>query len=98
MHWTDHGSLVTDHNCRTTTAGFPATTVFGGMGLVTTAPAATTEFSPMVTPFKITAFIPIQTLSAIFTGAVFNLGRAGRSLKYGARACEIGRASCRERV
>src|SRR5437867_10688970 len=74
-------------NCFTTTAGFPATTIFGLTLLVTTEPAATTALSPMVTPFKITAFIPIQTLSAIFTGAVFNLGRAGRSLKYGARAC-----------
>jgi hypothetical protein len=55
--------------------------------LVTTDPAATTEFSPMVTPFKITAFIPIQTLSQILTGAVFNVGRAGRFLKYGASAC-----------
>ena len=35
----------------------------------------------MVTPFKITAFIPIQTLSQILTGAVFSFGRAGRSLK-----------------
>src|SRR5947208_12849946 len=87
MHWTDHGSLVTDHNCRTTTAGFPATTVFGSMLLVTMEPAATTEFSPMVTPFKITAFIPIQTLSPILTGAVFSLGRGGRCLKYGASAC-----------
>jgi hypothetical protein len=48
---------------------------------VTTDPAATTEFSPIVTPFKITAFMPIQTLFAIFTGAVFSLGRAGWFLK-----------------
>src|ERR1041385_314571 len=87
MHWPDHGSPVTDHNCRTTVAGFPATTVFGSTLFVTTDPAATTEFSPIVTPFKITAFIPIHTLSAIFTGAVFSLGGAGLSLKYGARAC-----------
>src|SRR6266480_5332537 len=86
MHRPDHGSSVTD-NRRTMTAGFPATTVFGSTLLVTTDPAATTEFSPIVTPFKITAFMPIQTLFAIFTGAVFNLGRAGRFLKYGARAC-----------
>ena len=65
----------------------PATTTFGSTDFVTTDPAATTEFSPMVTPFKITAFIPIQTLSQILTGAVFNLGRAGRFLKYGASAC-----------
>jgi hypothetical protein len=32
-----------------TLAGTPATTVLGGTSLVTTAPAATTEFSPIVT-------------------------------------------------
>src|SRR5213083_943697 len=80
--------LATDHpNCLTSTAGLPATTVFDGTLLLTTDPAATTEFSPIRTPFKIVAFIPIQTLSAIFTGAVFNFGRDGRFLKYGARAC-----------
>ena len=51
-----------------TTAGLPATTTLGGTLFVTTAPAATTEFSPIVTPFKIVAFIPIQTLSAMMTG------------------------------
>src|ERR1700704_3043004 len=61
-------------NVFTATAGLPATTVFGGTDLVTTDPAATTEFSPIVTPFKMVAFMPIQTLSEIFTGAVFNLG------------------------
>ena len=68
-------------NVLTTCAGFPATIVFGSTLFVTTAPAATTEFSPIVTPFKMTAFMPIQTLSAIFTGAVFNSGRGGRSVK-----------------
>src|SRR5205823_14279558 len=83
-----HPTLATDHpNCLTSTAGLPATTMFEGTLLLTTDPAATTEFSPILTPFKMVAFIPIQTLSAIFTGAVFNLGRDGRSLKYGARAC-----------
>ena len=81
MHRPDQGSPVTDRNCRTTVAGFPATTVFGSTLFVTTDPAATTEFSPIVTPFRITAFMPIQTLFAIFTGAVFNLGRAGLLLK-----------------
>jgi hypothetical protein len=42
--------------------------VFGSTFFVTTDPAATTQFSLIVTPFKMTAFIPIQT-SAIFTGA-----------------------------
>ena len=75
-----HPTLFTDHlNCLTATAGLPATTVFDGMLLLTTDPAATTAFSPMLTPFKMIAFIPIQTLSAIFTGAVFSFGRFGRS-------------------
>ena len=38
------------------TAGLAATTTLGGTLFETTAPAATTEFSPMVTPFKMTAF------------------------------------------
>src|SRR5205085_2101283 len=83
----DDNALAFHSNRLTTAAGLPATTTFGSTVFVTTAPAATTEFSPMVTPFKMTAFIPIQTLSQIFTGAVFNFGRGGRSLKYGARAC-----------
>src|ERR1051325_7990920 len=69
------------------TAGLPATTVFGSTDFVTTDPAATTEFSPIVTPLRITAFIPIQTLSPILIGAVFKRGRAGRFLKNGANAC-----------
>ena len=68
------------HNCFTTTAGFPATTVLGATLFETIDPAATTEFSPIVTPFKMTAFIPIQTLSAMRTGAVRIGGRGGRSL------------------
>src|ERR1051326_8451491 len=74
-------------NFFTTIAGLPATTVFGSTVFVTTDPAATTEFSPIVTPFKITAFIPIQTLSQLLIGAVFKRGRAGRFLKNGANAC-----------
>jgi len=35
---------------RMTRAGFPPTRVFAGTSLVTTEPAATTEFSPTVTP------------------------------------------------
>ena len=34
-----------------TFAGTPATTVLAGTSFVTTAPAATTEFLPIVTPF-----------------------------------------------
>src|SRR5213595_756267 len=81
--------VKTNHtwNFFTTTAGFPATTVLGSTLFVTTDPAATTEFSPMVTPLRMTAFIPIQTLSEIMTGAVRISGRGGRSLKNGASAC-----------
>src|ERR1700735_323798 len=67
-------------SCLTMTAGFPATTTFSGTLLVTTAPAATTEFSPMVTPLRMTAFMAIHTLSRMITGAVFSTGRGGRAL------------------
>ena len=43
-------------------AGTPPTIVFGGTSAVTTAPAATTEFSPMVTPGNIVAAAPIHAL------------------------------------
>ena len=43
-------------------AGTPPTMVFGGTSAITTAPAATTEFSPMVTPGKIVAAAPIHAL------------------------------------
>src|SRR5437899_11869886 len=82
-----HPTLATDHpNCLTATAGLPATSMFEGTLLLTTDPAATTEFSPILTPFKMVAILPIQTLSAIFTGAVFDFGRDGRRSKYRARA------------
>ena len=41
-------------------AGMPPTTVFAGTSLETTAPAATTAFSPMVTPGSIVAPAPIH--------------------------------------
>ena len=47
----------------TTLAGLPATTVHGGTSFVTTEPAPTIAPSPIVTPFSIIAFIPIQALS-----------------------------------
>ena len=46
---------------RTTRAGLPATRLSGGTSRVTTAPAATTEFSPMVTPPMTMAPAAIQT-------------------------------------
>ena len=48
-----------------TRAGFPPTRVFGGTSLVTTEPAATTEFSPTVTPPMMVAPAAIQTFFSI---------------------------------
>ena len=45
-----------------TLAGFPTTTALFGTSLVTTAPAPTTAFSPIVTPGSIVTFTPIHTL------------------------------------
>ena len=41
-------------------AGFPAAIALSGTSFVTTLPAPTTAFSPIVTPGKITLFEPIQ--------------------------------------
>ena len=46
---------------RITRAGTPPTIARSGTSLVTTAPAATTALSPMVTPERIVAFDPTQT-------------------------------------
>jgi len=47
-----------DHHC-----GISCHDRIRGTLFVTTEPAATTEFSPMVTPLRMVAFMPIQTLS-----------------------------------
>ncbi len=52
-----------------TFAGTPATSVAGGTSWVTTAPAATTESAPMVTPGKIVAAVPIHTFVSIVIGS-----------------------------
>jgi hypothetical protein len=49
-------------------AGMPATKVLSGTPLETTAPAATTEFSPIVTPGKIVAASSIQAFRLISIG------------------------------
>ena len=49
-------------------AGLPPTMVSGATSLVTTAPAATTAFSPMVTPGRMMAPTPIQALRPMWTG------------------------------
>ena len=46
-------------------AGLPPTMVLGATSLVTTAPAATTALSPIVTPGKMMAPTPIQALRPI---------------------------------
>jgi len=52
------------------TAGTPWIRECAGKDLVTTAPAATTQSSPMVTPFNIFTPVPIQTRSPMQTGAL----------------------------
>ena len=61
---------------RTGRAGTPATTVLAGTSSVTTDPAATTAWSPMVTPGRIVADRPTQTLTPRRTGAI-RVGRDG---------------------
>ena len=67
----------------TTLAGLPAAIENGGMSLVTTAPAATIEPVPIVTPFRTMADFPSQTLSPMVTGldatlsVIFQLGDDG---------------------
>ena len=48
-------------------AGLPAYIVFGGTSPLTTEPAPIILFAPILVPFKIIDFSPIQTLSSIDT-------------------------------
>src|SRR5664280_249570 len=57
------------YRCLATVAGTPATRVAGGTSCVTTAPAATTESAPMVTPGKTVAAVPIHTFLSIVIGS-----------------------------
>ncbi len=52
----------------TARAGLPATTACAGTSLITTAPADTMLWSPIVTPGWMMARPPIQTLSPIVMG------------------------------
>lgn len=45
---------------------------YGGQDFVTTAPAATTEPGPIITPLSIVTLAPHQTSSSITTGASFS--------------------------
>jgi hypothetical protein len=49
-------------------AGIPPTTTLSGTSLETTEPAATTEFSPIVTPCNMVAPAPIQAFFLIWMG------------------------------
>jgi len=51
-------------------AGTPPTSEFDGTSFVTTAPAATTQWLPIVTPGSITALAPIHTSSPMTTALV----------------------------
>ena len=55
---------------RITFAGTPAANALAGTSLVTTAPAAMIAPSPMVTPLRIIAFVPIQMWSPMTIGLV----------------------------
>ena len=59
---------------RITFAGTPASNDLGGHDLVTTAPAATTEPLPIVTPLSTVALQPIQTRSSITMGEEYGGG------------------------
>ena len=52
-------------------AGFPAHISFSGIFLVTTLPAPTIVFSPIVTPFNITVPEPIEWTPAIKASVCF---------------------------
>lgn len=66
--WSCFRTLPQSLTERMTLAGFPPTSVFGGTSFVTTDPAATTEFSRIVTPPTIVASPAIQTFLSITIG------------------------------
>jgi hypothetical protein len=53
---------------RTTRAGTPMAKLLGGISFVTTEAAPTTAWSPIETPFRITALQPIQQSLPILIG------------------------------
>src|SRR5450631_1487621 len=61
-------AVVMPRSSRMTRAGFPTARTFAGRPLVTTAPAPTTVFSPIVTPGQTMTPPPSQTLSPIEIG------------------------------
>ena len=57
-------------------AGTPPTIVFSGTSLVTTAPAATTALSPMVTPCRMVELDPTHTFFPSVIGAGYVVWRS----------------------
>ena len=66
-------------NLLITFAGTPPTMAFAGTSLVTTAPAATMAFSPIVTPCKTVTFAPSHTLLPICIGLAIMPARCAGS-------------------
>ena len=64
--------LIIIYICLIIFAGFPPTTTLAGTSFTTTAPAATTELSPIVTPGAITQLPPSHTLFPIVTGLPYS--------------------------
>jgi hypothetical protein len=61
------------HSCRITRQGLPTAITFAGKSRVTTLPAPTTVFAPIVTPGQTTALPPSQTPSPITTGRAYSI-------------------------
>src|SRR6478735_8606605 len=78
---------------RITRAGLPTATTFAGRSRVTTAPAPTTVFSPMLTPGHTTTPPPSHTLSPIVIGAApshFSRRGPGSTGWVGVSSCTFG--------
>ena len=79
-------SIGAIHNFLITLQGFPPAITFAGILLTTRLFAPITVFSPMLTPFKTTVFMPNQTLSFITTGAL--LTPLLLCLSFGSMGCQ----------
>ena len=64
----DYGKLAPDGMSAMRRPGFPITRLLAGTDAVTTEPADTIELSPIVTPGKMIALFPIQTLLPMTMG------------------------------
>src|SRR5699024_6617236 len=82
-----------DQICRMTLAGFPTATTFAGRSRVTTAPAPTTVFCPILTPGQTITPPPSHTLSPMVMGwAASHLSRrcCGSMGCVGVSSCTFG--------